>query len=1102
MALFPAAFSSVDQAEKKDAIEDDQLDWLKNKSYNEPTNELLYGESGRKRHKHSEKKSKKLKESPENEAKPTAVIQPKAVWLEDVGLKPELAYRFDRAPDIDNARYGGLYSADIARYRRHTNYCVGLQDEINYTDSRGRQMSKKHKKSGSSRYFKSSLSKQQDTMVYTSTKDDTFEWKESFISIKKTEEQQPSDENQDTNTDTPEWYVTQKAKAYNQSLAEDPSDVSLWLEFIKFQDEALLWGCVPGVDLQGDGGNSKKQNRVALIERKMAIFEKAMQTNPLSVDLIKGYMALCEEVWDHDKMVKSWRDTVFKLPHKASLWVDYILYCQRQFSFFTVSQLCAVYAKGISMLSSLHEGVLRSHTPDADIEESMVSIIALFCIFLRNAGHTEKAVALYQALLEFNLCCPPSLSADITIREAIAFLEPFWDSGAARIGEVGAVGWKNWVERESDKERGTTLLGLVQLSQVWNESDTKVTEVGTNDDQEMELVHEHPLSESWINLETFRESQHHLPWKLPTDSTADTSEDPDRLVLFDDITPYLFRVKTEESRLLLLLHFLNFLGVSTPAVASNCCVHHHVMHALLQASQIAPPTTASTVSAMIKNFKTFQGSAVPIACCTIGSDLDGVQLDDIQLETLQNPSAHHSVCFIRNLLNQCLPLFSSQNQTVVAQNWLGFELSIAKHATPKEAKKKIKCVKKLAKALLKLQAHRNNVQLWCNYAHLELTSEGRNDAIKVCEKILSQCTVDIDSNSSIPVLHMYLYLIGLILCDSDGEELSFTPENVSYVKHVLVCLTEGNYHVYSTGSSAISAPKSLSAQNKLLQACQKALKMLSDTSTLLQNGNCLQRYSFLMSCFLHLNSILSGLSNTCKIVKEHCEQFVNHLSTMNISSYSICHLEKVFMTSCKLILSQSRSQHCSPQLLHVILENSLKLYPNNPYFLNCFIESEKRCFVTGRLRRYFDTVASQNNMPSSWLYAIKAEWLRYQTLKSHQTRISIDEPVLGIIHRIRSLFYRASQAPNGRCCVLLWRLYMFEHGDETSTSAVFYQAIRLCPGVKVLYLDAVRYLPTELTKITEIMEEKELRIRAPVDEVKLLQELSEEDSKLVQTSHN
>jgi len=1002
------------------------LDWLENKSYNEPTNEPLHGESGRKRHKHSEKKSKKFKELSEDEAKPTTLAaQPKVVWLEDVGLKPEMAYRFDRTPDIDNARYGGLYSADIASYRRQTNYCVGLQDEINYTDNRGRKMSKKHKKIDSSRYFKASLSKQ-DTVVFSGTKENEFEWKESFVSFKESEKQQSSDENQDTNTNTPEWYITQKAKAFNQSLAEDSTDVSLWLEFIKFQDEALLWGCVPGIDLQGDGGDTRKQNRVALIERKMAIYEKALQTNPLSVDLIKGYMTLCEEVWHHDKMIKTWRDTVFKLPHKASLWVDYVLYCQRQFSYFTVTQLCAVYAKSISTLSSLHEGVLRSHTPDTDIEESMITIITLFCVFLRNAGHTEKAIALYQALLEFNLCCPLSLSANVSVKEAIAFLEPFWDSGAARIGEVGAEGWKNWVERDSDKEKGTSPLGLVQFSQIWNEGTTQTMEASANDDQEMKLVSEHPLSESWIKLEAFRESQLHLPWKLLTDGTADTNEDPDRLVLFDDITPYLFRVKTEESRLLLLLHFLNFLGVPAPAVASSCCIPHHMMHALLQASQIAPPSPASSMPAMIRNFKTLQGSAVPIACCTIGSDLDKIQLNDIQLATSQTTlPLSHSMCFIRNLFNQCLALFSSQHQTVIAKNWLGFELSVAKHGTTKEAKKKIKCTKKLAKALLKVHSHRNNVHLWCSYANLELLSEGRNDAIKVCEKILSQCAVDIDSNPSIPVLYMYLYLTELILHgSSDGTEMSFTPENVLYTKHVLVCLTEGKYRVYSSTDSAISAPKLLLAQNRLTQACQKALKMLSGTSTLLYNGDCLQRYSLLMCCFLYLNSILSDLSNTCRHVKEHCEQFADCLSTKNIPSYSICHLEKVLMTCCKLILCQSKSQHCSPLMLQTILDSSLKLFPNNPYFLNCFIESEKRSFVSGQLRRYFDKVAPHSIMPSTWLYAIKAEWLRYLTLKSHQAIISIDEPVLGIIHRIRSLFYRASQSPNCRCCVLFWRLYM------------------------------------------------------------------------------
>lgn len=40
-------------------------------------------------------------------------------------------------------------------------------------------------------------------------------------------------------------------------------------------------------------------------------------------------------------------------------------------------------------------------------------------------------------------------------------------------------------------------------------------------------------------------------------------------------------------------------------------------------------------------------------------------------------------------------------------------------------------------------------------------------------------------------------------------------------------------------------------------------------------------------------------------------------------------------------------------------------------------------------------------------------------------------------------------------------------------------------------MDGVRYLPSQLTKIVEMIEEKEIRTRAPVDEIKLLQELSE-----------
>jgi len=47
-------------------------------------------------------------------------------------------------------------------------------------------------------------------------------------------------------------------------------------------------------------------------------------------------------------------------------------------------------------------------------------------------------------------------------------------------------------------------------------------------------------------------------------------------------------------------------------------------------------------------------------------------------------------------------------------------------------------------------------------------------------------------------------------------------------------------------------------------------------------------------------------------------------------------------------------------------------------------------------------------------------------------------------------------------------------------------------------LDAARYLPSQLTRIVEMMEEKEIRIRAPVDEIKLLQEMSKDKKQNVE----
>ena len=122
------------------------------------------------------------------------------------------------------------------------------------------------------------------------------------------------------------------------------------------------------------------------------------------------------------------------------------------------------------------------------------------CHFLRQSGHSEKAISLFQAMIDFTFfkpdsvrelstkqqvclfdCVHQSLNSQIWViyidiqrviyrcsnkeemgscifmclyvclHAQVEFFEPFWDSGEARVGELGARGWKAWMLQQ---ERG------------------------------------------------------------------------------------------------------------------------------------------------------------------------------------------------------------------------------------------------------------------------------------------------------------------------------------------------------------------------------------------------------------------------------------------------------------------------------------------------------------------------------------------------------------------------------------------------------------------------------------------------------------------------
>ena len=86
----------------------------------------------------------------------------------------------------------------------------------------------------------------------------------------------------------------------------------------------------------------------------------------------------------------------------------------------------------------------------AQLELGLVDIFVNLCRFEWQTGHRELATGLFQAQMEFSLFSPPLY---LTTSSKQRLFEHFWNSGGARIGEDGALGWSAWLAKDEESRQ-------------------------------------------------------------------------------------------------------------------------------------------------------------------------------------------------------------------------------------------------------------------------------------------------------------------------------------------------------------------------------------------------------------------------------------------------------------------------------------------------------------------------------------------------------------------------------------------------------------------------------------------------------------------------
>ncbi|KAJ8290294.1 hypothetical protein GJAV_G00011040 [Gymnothorax javanicus] len=861
-------------------------------------------------------------------------------------------------------------------------------------------------------------------------------------------------------------HLAARVEDFNRRLRENPSDTTAWLEFVRFQDEVGSgdWSLA---GQEGESDRRRKSLRLTL-EKKVSILERALESNPASVELKLARLQLCRELWEPAALLKEWKKLVFLHPNDAQLWRRYLLFTQSQFSTFSVSRVNSVYGKCLSTLASVQDGSMLSHPAKPGTEEAMLEIFLQQCHFLRQAGHSEKAVSLLQAMLDFTFFKPDSVK-ELPTRQQVEFFEPFWDSGEPRVGEKGARGWKAWMHQQ---ERGGWL--------VPNDPDD-------DDDDDLEDSSEVkdktlPKWRIWLDVEASRESNHWLPWR-PDKSKGQTEEDcedPDRQVLFDDIGPSMIRLSTPDLKFRLICSILEFLGLP-----GEQCHHGQSWSSMLDHNCLleeAPEAEHLLTSGHILNVGVSPvghmttlggGGARWTGLCKLGEE------------------------FVQRLLQQIMPLCTPRERALLSLYQIQYErlkvLNCVQSRNKKRLRSQGKRSKKLAKRLLKEEESRGDLALWREYAHLEWLLGNVEEARKVFDTAMA---LGLSRGLRDPAMCGLCLLYAQLETEMEKVRAGASTCTSSQAVHVLTKLAEGG--VYSPFTGMVPPVAILKARKSYELAVQTAL----EHRTMSTQAGKIPRLAELVGCFALFQYLTVGVDAADAVFCQALEGLEGGAATngeANSASSSWCsasELETLSLMQALLLQHHTNTSVYPIRHLRQTLTTSLSRFPTNLRLWQLYLQLEQRYHSAGRARRFFHAVTKSSSSIVPRLFAICAEQKRKELISSVVRAEGYGEvfpsmPENGLSHRIRALYESAVASEHGAHCPLLWRKYLRFLVSERNSErggGILYKALQEIPWVKGLYMDVVQLFPERVQEFLDLMTEKELRLRAPMEEVDILLE--------------
>ncbi|XP_050542922.1 nuclear exosome regulator NRDE2-like isoform X2 [Daktulosphaira vitifoliae] len=459
MSLFPAYLNNAGSPGEELLHNEEKTlssEWLKNSSFEPNASELLNKKTVDKTKKLNVHESYKLykkrhgKSSKKHFKEKNLFIKSKDAIKNKI-IDCELVM-FDRKPELGNLKVDKLYRPAAPNFHFI---------KYKYLNEYG-WVYKKSKPKKLKRYYCYKEKYFGDISIEINNDDNDL--KENKLLLNSPLNDNLANENSNLNSVKCEKNLTLRISDYNRCLLENPKDVKLWIEFVNFQDTLH--------NLNKNYGSRTLSNRNCILEKKLAILDKALLENPECHILLDKRWTIAAELLTSDKMKEELLKEINKCNStNLTLWYHYINVIQSSLSDCNNIDVLKSYSDAMFAINKVKYNLQIEKK--IEIDKKIVELFFKCGLFLRQAGHYEQLLTLINMYLTVNIN-----NFDNSLME------------------------KFYMHTSEDI-------------------------LFSNDFKAM------PLNKAWYQVETLRTRDHWIP--LPK-NLADSSDDPQRVVLPEDVS--------------------------------------------------------------------------------------------------------------------------------------------------------------------------------------------------------------------------------------------------------------------------------------------------------------------------------------------------------------------------------------------------------------------------------------------------------------------------------------------------------------------------------------------------------------------------------------